>query len=786
MKKITTGLMFSECSSLREFYLGTNDDGLSITKGDFYRCNMSSMKLYVPEEYVEFYRTKRPGEIAMTRVYPDGEKMGEVLVHDFNIGTYVVHDNGDSTYTLVTSNIDYSESLTIPATFNEKPITRICDYAFANQSFTNVTLKLGDNIEYIGKFAFSKLNGLVKVEFGDSLKIIDSSAFASCSNLIQDLVLPDSMERIESEAFSGTGITSLNTGGTVSIETKAFTGCTSLIYVIMPEVTTIAESGTNTVFWNCTQLVSVDMPKVSKVYGKGLFYNCSSLREIYMAYDSADVSLGEYPFTGVKNSLAKLYVPEHLVATYQQVKVLSTVSKIYPRGEKMGDLTVNGFNVGAYIVIENDDGYTMVTSNLDYEGEVQIPDVFNDRPITEVYTNAFRNQTFTDATLVFGDNLKTIGETAFYQVEGLKAVVIDQVTAIGKEAFRNSSIRVLNAPKLTTLADNAFRACSDLESVSIPKVETIDAGYVFSHCPSLKSVYFENIMSVSFYTFYEDTNLEKITINRIIDADSSNMPSTMILRQSPLSKIYVPHESLEKYTKVWSERPVVTFDLVAYQNGDSYILKDVKGKYALIDFETPAMLSALTIPESLTVDGVGQVTIFSIENGALSAVAGTLKDLTIAATVAQLGSTALSECTKLENIYVNAESVYFTSIEGVLFNRSGSMLVRFPAGRSGTVDLTGSAFMSTKFIGSGAFNNATKLTEIVFNSSLEVIDGKAFIGCTQLNTVKFTGSVAPTLMGAAIFSTDVEYFRMLIPAAHVDTYRSTFNFAEYESYFELY
>jgi len=777
--------MFLYCSSLREVYMGVKDDGITLGTSPFAECNMAKLKMYVPEEMVDFYKGKNLGNIGANRVYPQGEKMGEELVKGFNIGTYIVSENGDNTYTLVTSNIQHSGEYAIPEEYNGNPITQIYTNAFRNQVFTDVELTIGNNIKSIGGSAFTNLSGLLKVDFGNSLEVIGSSAFANCADLKQDVVLPASMRTIGMNAFSGTSIVSVHTGGTTSVDGRAFMNCASLVYAKLPEVTVIAESGTNQVFINCKSLVSVDLPKVAKVSGSNMFFYCPSLLEIYMGSDATDVSLGTGIFES-NTTRVKLFVPQELLSHYKTKNVI-TQNCIYPIGEKLGNKSVNGYVVGDYVVMENDIGYTLVTSFQSFTGEVTIPGEYMNKPITEIYANAFRNQTFTDASLVLDDNVQKIGSAAFYGLTGLKSIVMDQVTTVGGDAFNGSGLQALNAPKLTSVGDNAFRKCTSMEMANLPKLETVTATFILAECTNLKSVYFENVMSLHTGTFAGDTKLEKITINRLINSDGSNMPSTMTI-QSTACKIYVPYRSLSAYPNPWSGKPVVSFDLSGTYNGDTYILSDRNGRYALIDFVSAKTISSLTMPATVYADGVGDVTIFSIDSGAFSTVAKTLKNLTLSSTIAQLNNMALSECYALENLYVNSSNVYFTSVNGVLYSKDAKMLVKFPAGRTGRFDMSAAAYASTVGIGADAFANAMELTQIIFPSSLMVIDSTAFTGCTKLNTVEFTGSAPPVLMGTGIFDTSVEDFKMIIPTTNsnvVTAYLCAYNFGEYEPYIDL-
>ena len=776
--------LFRGCSSLREIYLGTPDDGISLGYDVFQGVNTALLKLYVPYEHLSFFRNKRPGNISAAAIYPTGEKMGELLIKGFNIGEYVVRNNGDDTYSLVTSNLNYEGRFEVPTQYCGKLITGIFANAFRNQTLTDVTLVLGDNIETIGSGAFYGRAGLIKVIFGNSLKTIGDSAFAYCAYLDQDIVLPASVKRIEGNAFSNSGITGVNTGGTTVINGYAFSSCKSLVYAEFPEVKVVAESGTNYVFTGCSSLVSVNMPKVANVSGQRMFAECASLREIMMGSNNANVSVGHDAFYGTSTGKIKLYVPEELVSFYGERKIVNA-AQVYPAGEKIGDFAVNGFVLGDYVVMENDLGYTLVTSNLDFSGTVELPDEYQGRPITAVYANAFRNQSFTEATLRLGDHVTTIGSNAFYGRSGLQAIVMDRVTSVGANAFQGSGLQVLNAPKLTSIGGSAFYKCTGLTVVNLPKLERIAATNTFAECVNLETVYFENVQSLEKTTFSKCKLIKKITINRAINASGDNLPSAFTIEAAAPCKIYVPYRSLSYYPATWSGKPVVSFDVTASSGGHTYVLAENKGRYTLIDFVPGNSDASLTLPATMTADNGSSISIYAIQAGAFSTVATSLEKITLSNSVAQLGSLALSECQILQNIEVNSGNKFFTAIQGVLYSKDAKMLVKFPAGRSGSFDMTASDYAATVGIGAGAFANAAKLTQIKFPASMMVIDSTAFAGCVKLNTVTFTGTTPPVLMGSGIFDTDVEGFQMIVPADKLEVYLCAFNFDEYEPFINL-
>lgn len=787
LTKVGGNKMMQGCSSLRELYMAAAVDGVSLGEVPFLATNTKLVKLYVPEEYLEFFQTKLAGTIAATKIYPKGEKMGEQLVNGFNIGQYIVMNRDNNSYVLVTSNIDHSGDYTIPKSYNGSPITEIYANCFINQNFADVKLTIGNNIKTIGNAAFSGRSGLIHVTFGNSLETIGNEAFYSCDGLEHGIVLPDSMKSIGSSAFAYTQITSIKAGGTTSIDGRAFYYCTAMVYAELPEVTVIAESGTNEVFAYCSSLVSVDMPEVGEVYGARMFAYCSSLHEIYMGSRNPNVSLGTNTFANISANKTKLFVPADLVSFYAGRNIIS-VHRIYPRGEKFGDNAVNGFVIGDYIMHENDTGYTLVTSNLEYSDDVTILGEYNGKPITRIGNYAFTNQRFTNVNLTLSESVEVIGTGSFYGLTGLSSIVLDNVTTVEEEAFYGSGLKILNGPAITSIGASAFRKCASLTIVNLPVIERITGNYSFSECYALKTIYFENIVSMSTNTLQYSSKLENITINRLIDSEGTNMPEPMTIDKSAPCKIYVPYRSLSAYPSSWSGKPVVSFDTTMKHNGHTYILSETsEGRFVVIDFMPSSSVYYLTLPSTGTVNGEN-ITVYGIKAGAFSMTAGTLRSITLSSTISLLADGALNECAALQNVYVKDDNPYFTSVDGVLYSKDGKMLVKYPVGRSGTFDMTTTDYQSTVGIGATAFANASKLSEIIFPSSLMLIDGSAFDGCAKLSTVQFTGTTPPVLTGANTFDTTVENFKMVIPnssSSVVTSYLCAYNFAEYEAFIDL-
>ncbi len=141
-----------------------------------------------------------------------------------------------------------------------------------------------------------------------------------------------------------------------------------------------------------------------------------------------------------------------------------------------------------------------------------------------------------------------------------------------------------------------------------------------------------------------------------------------------------------------------------------------------------------------------------------------MPSVTIPNSVTNIGAGAFRYCYAL--ITVDVLNSFYTSVDGVLFNKSQTTLVEFPGGRFGgytipntvttigasaflgCASLTNVAFPNTVTnIGSEAFNDCTSLTSIAIPDSVTAIGDNAFQDCTSLSAITVDGAT-PSCSGA--------------------------------------
>ena len=92
-------------------------------------------------------------------------------------------------------------------------------------------------------------------------------------------------------------------------------------------------------------------------------------------------------------------------------------------------------------------------------------------------------------------NVMTIPDGTFKNVTWLNKVTLPDAVTIGKNAFSGSSLKDIEAPKVSTVKMLAFDQCMFLENVNLPKVSEIGI-QAFHFCSNLKNVLFGTLTKV--------------------------------------------------------------------------------------------------------------------------------------------------------------------------------------------------------------------------------------------------------------------------------------------------
>ncbi len=290
----------------------------------------------------------------------------------------------------------------------------------------------------IGNTAFYGCTGLTSITIPDSVTSIGKGAFANCSSL-ESITLPfvgatkDGTEETHFGYIFSAGYhvpaslkTVVITGGT-SIGDYAFTGCTGLTSITIPEgVTSIG----NYAFNGCTGLTSITIPDSVTRIGYSAFEGCTGLTSITIP--SSVTRIGNYAFRDCAG-LTSITIPKG---------VTSIDNSAFYGCTGLESITVQEGNVN-YISIGN--------CLIEKETKTLIAGCKN----SEIPADG---------------SVKSIGDHAFYRCTGLTSLTIPS--------------------SVTRIGDNAFLNCTGLTSITIPGSVTSIGRSAFGGCIGLTSVYY--------------------------------------------------------------------------------------------------------------------------------------------------------------------------------------------------------------------------------------------------------------------------------------------------------
>jgi hypothetical protein len=417
-------------------------------------------------------------------------------------------------------------------------------------------------------------------------------------------------------------------------------------------------------------------------------------------------------------------------------------------------------------------GTITVTRYTGQGGALTIPAEINGWPVTAIGGIAFRdNTTLTEINLPEG--LKTVGLGAFYRCTSLSKVSLpDSLTAIRDNSFIGcTSLSKISLPsRLTTIGDLAFADCTSLAQVTFfDQLKTIGYG-AFSGCNALAEIVLPNsLTALGGYAFADCKAVTQVTLPSAL----ATIGAGVFAYCDGLTMIRIPD----------SNPNFASFDGVFFDKAGTSLLQYPAGRtgsYAVADqvnsigggaFAGAITLTQVVLPNSLTNIGHGafygctrlpQVTL----PDSLTAIGGSafynctsLTQVALPANLSTLEAGAFSGCLRLKVIQSPDSNPNFASIDGVLFDKLGTSLLQYPAGKAESYAIPD----RVTTIGSTAFSGSISLTQITLPNSVTTIGSGAFAGCSTLSQVTLSDHLGE--VGGQAFSGCLSLSRLLLPSS---------------------
>ena len=426
-------------------------------------------------------------------------------------------------------------------------------------------------------------------------------------------------------------------------------------------------------FYNCTYIRSVDIPDSVSEIGDEAFSGCVRLGAVDVSDSSGLMTVGAKAFSFA--GISEFNIPSSLIS--------------------LGDRVFYGSTGLRKIKVADGNPSYLVKNSALYSAD----------GTTLLYYPAGLAGTYTvDAST------KTIGTAAFAYSRSGEVVLNEGLANVGEEGFAYSRIDRVNFPEsLTSLGESAYSNCSRLSEIVFPENGKLKAipGDGFSSTYALREITMPKyITGLNGFAFYY-SGLTKIEF--AYDSLLSDI-GAYAFAGSNIKDISIPD----------SVKSIGGYAFYGIGNLASVKFGE-KSKCTNID--AWAFAYTYSLREFLIPDGVTTIGDTALYNSGITKIG-------IGAKLTNIGSGVFASCHNLSDITVDEKNEKYSSYEGILYNKDKSVLMLYPAARTGSYTMADTTVKIDRY----AFSGALGLTEVIMNEGLTDIGENAFEYCEKLQT----------------------------------------------------
>lgn len=407
----------------------------------------------------------------------------------------------------------------------------------------------------------------------------------------------------------------------------------------------------------------------------------------------------------------------------------------------------------------------------------------------------------------------TVGDGCFEGNETIESVRFNsEITSVGANAFKGcTALKEIKATEsITSLGESAFEGCTSLNDIEFPETVVEVPARCFADCTALAEIKAHKNLKGCAPDAFVNTPYEN-------NAEDGALSFGRILysHKGELSEVNIPKgvSIIEDYAFLGDKAlEVVTFGpdveeigLYAFQNCVNLKTVNCDDALGIINagaFKGCSALEGIDLSETTTAT-IGYEAFSGCSSLKVAKTAETMSDIgdyafadtkietiDLGKNISGIGANSFKGVSTLKSINAVSNNKEFSTVDGVLYNKSGTALVTFPAGITGEFQLPAGvevirecAFANSaiskvivaedaalntiepkafensaiesivipanvKKIPANAFKNAQKLASVTFNEGLVYIGASAFEGCSALESVKLPETVHDIANGA--------------------------------------
>ena len=614
-------------------------------------------------------------------------------------------------------------------------VTSIADYAFEGCKLTDAIIT--SNVLNVGFESFQGCGDLTNVTMAEGVETIGEVAFGDCPKLAT-VTIPASVSYLPEYAFVYSGLTDIYfEGNEPASDPQAFFGDTSAtIYFLagtsgwgttFDGLTTVIENEPNS---HGALLVTI-LPLGAITAGAQWQVDGGVLQP------SGAIVLG---LSGGTHTVSFTTVNGWLAPSNEMLSVTPNATNM-----ATGTYSVEVAPAVDFTFVTNAGSIT-ITGYVGPPGFVNMPATITGLPVTAIAEEAFANiSTITSMTIA--NSVTNLGDYAFSDCTGLTSVTIPAgisniATGAFEDCFALADVQILGS--LTDIGDYAFSSCPALTGLTISGTVTNIGTYAFFGNGLTNAQIPSSVTNIGPAAFLFCNQLPAITVDPANPSYTSVAGVLFNKRQTEL--VEYPDGNLESSYTITNS--VTSIGDYAFE---SCVLTNVTipasvtniGNYS---FESCSYLRDITIPGSVT--SIGNETFAQCD---------ALTGIVIPASVTTLGQVPFANCLNMTAFTVSSANPAFASVNGVLYNKSGTLLVEFPGGVTGDFAIPG----GVGDVGVEAFSGCA-ITGVTIPGSVTNIELDGFFNCANLGSATMADGL--TTLGVGAFESCYALTNVTLPA----------------------
>jgi len=281
---------------------------------------------------------------------------------------------------------------------------------------------------------------------------------------------------------------------------------------------------------------------------------------------------------------------------------------------------------------------------------------------------------------------------------------------------------------ITSISQRAFQECRVLKNLNIPNSVTYIGSLAFADCDELESVNIPNAL----------TRIKEGVFASCESLKSVNIPNSVTIIE------------MTAFAQCIGLKSVVIPNSVTYIGDIAF--KDCIG------------LTSVVISNSVT----------HIGNLAFRGCTG-LTSVTIPGSVITLGVGVFYKCENLSEINIDTGNQYYSSINGVVYNKEKTTLIKCPEGKEGSLIIPN----SVNTIENGALSQCVGLLSVTIPNSVTKIEPFAFGGCIGLQEI-INHAITPQEDDKIFSNVDKTKCVLRVPENSLAEYRNAEGWKEFE------